>query len=228
MEPLTEAFVIPDSVLGPRDVVVVEGPDALSYLQSQVSQDLRASQVGGSTWTLVLEPTGKVDGLARVDAHRPTNGSSSTPTPASAADLLARLDRFKIGSRSTTALDRRPATSTRRRATSRSGSSSGGRRWGTRSCRARRSRQGTGSSRIAVSFTKGCYPGPGAGRADGQPWRRGAAVAAPARRAGGLAAGDPVLDGDQAVGEVTSVVLARAALAWVKRASDIGEPVASC
>ena len=35
-----EPFTLPESVLGPRDVVVVEGPDALSYLQSQVSQDL--------------------------------------------------------------------------------------------------------------------------------------------------------------------------------------------
>ena len=48
MEPLTEAFVVPDSVLGPRDVVVVEGPDAASYLQSQVSQELRELPVGGS------------------------------------------------------------------------------------------------------------------------------------------------------------------------------------
>ena len=58
-----EPFTLPDGA-GPRDVVIVEGADALSYLQSQVSQDLSGLDVGASMWTLVLEPAGKVTSLA--------------------------------------------------------------------------------------------------------------------------------------------------------------------
>ena len=50
----------------PRDVVRVHGVDAATYLQSQVSQDLRGLGVGDSVWSFVLQPTGKVDALARV------------------------------------------------------------------------------------------------------------------------------------------------------------------
>ena len=49
-----------------RDVVVIEGPDAATYLQSQASQDLRGMAVGDERWTFFLQPTGKVDVLARV------------------------------------------------------------------------------------------------------------------------------------------------------------------
>ena len=66
MEPTRQAFAVSDEVLGPRDVVVVEGADALTYLHSQVSQDLRPLAVGEHTWTFVLEPTGRVAGFARV------------------------------------------------------------------------------------------------------------------------------------------------------------------
>jgi folate-binding protein YgfZ len=50
----------------PRDVVRVEGPDAVSYLQGQVSQDVADLDVGATTWTFVLQPTGKVDVWGRV------------------------------------------------------------------------------------------------------------------------------------------------------------------
>ena len=40
----------------------------------------------------------------------------------------------------------------------------------------------------------------------------------------GSVQGDPVRDGDQEVGEITSVVLTRA-LGWVKRSSGVGELV---
>lgn len=50
----------------PRDVLMVEGPDALTYLQSQVSQDLRTMTVGASVHSFVLQPTGKVDALVRI------------------------------------------------------------------------------------------------------------------------------------------------------------------
>ena len=56
----------PLAVRRPRDVVVVAGPDAGSYLQGQLSQDVEALPVGGSGETFVLQPTGKVDAWMRV------------------------------------------------------------------------------------------------------------------------------------------------------------------
>lgn len=49
-----------------RDVVWVDGPDAQSYLQGQVSQDLASLTPGGSVEALVLSPQGKIDGYVRV------------------------------------------------------------------------------------------------------------------------------------------------------------------
>jgi folate-binding protein YgfZ len=79
----------------PRDVVQVIGPDASSYLQSQLSQDLRPLQVGQSTWSFVLQPTGKVDVLLRV--WRTADETFVLDTDAGFGDLMvARLNRFKI------------------------------------------------------------------------------------------------------------------------------------
>ena len=49
-----------------RDVVAVRGPDAESYLQGQLSQDVAALAVGSSADTLLLEPDGKLSALLRV------------------------------------------------------------------------------------------------------------------------------------------------------------------
>jgi folate-binding Fe-S cluster repair protein YgfZ len=43
-----------------RDLVVVEGPDATSFLQSLVSQDLDAVTVGACAHSLLLQPQGKL------------------------------------------------------------------------------------------------------------------------------------------------------------------------
>lgn len=43
-----------------RDLVVVEGPDATTFLQSLVSQDLDALPVGASGHSLLLQPQGKL------------------------------------------------------------------------------------------------------------------------------------------------------------------------
>lgn len=47
------------------DVVSVRGPDATSYLQGQLSQDLAPVSVGGSVPALLLEPDGKLCALVR-------------------------------------------------------------------------------------------------------------------------------------------------------------------
>jgi folate-binding protein YgfZ len=50
-----------------RDVVRVAGPEALTYLQGQLSQDVVDDfDVGATTWSFVLQPAGKVDAWVRV------------------------------------------------------------------------------------------------------------------------------------------------------------------
>jgi tRNA-modifying protein YgfZ len=79
----------------PRDAVRVSGPDALSYLQGQVSQELRSLAVGASRWTLLLQPNGRVDVLARL--WRTDDETYVLDIDAGFGDeLLARINRFKI------------------------------------------------------------------------------------------------------------------------------------
>ncbi|MEI8239130.1 MAG: hypothetical protein WCI22_06875 [Actinomycetota bacterium] len=79
----------------PRDVVQVAGPDAGSYLQSQLSNDLRPLAVGESRWAFLLQPTGKVDVLLRV--WRTADDVFVLDTDAGFGDaMVARLNRFKI------------------------------------------------------------------------------------------------------------------------------------
>ena len=133
--------------------------DALTYLHSQISQDIRPLAVGESAWTFVLEPTGKVAGFARVDARRRRALRARHRRRVRRRACWRALDRFKIRVKVATALE--PACESRRRRTRRGGPdrASDGRRWAARSCRARRSRRRPGWLGIAVNFTKGCYPG---------------------------------------------------------------------
>ncbi len=50
----------------PRDFVRVHGPEAVSFLQGQVSQDVAALAPGSSAHSFLLQPQGKVDALVRV------------------------------------------------------------------------------------------------------------------------------------------------------------------
>src|SRR5436305_2568552 len=50
----------------PRDVVRTAGPEAVSYLQGQLSQDVEGLPLGGSAESLLLSPQGKIDALVRV------------------------------------------------------------------------------------------------------------------------------------------------------------------
>lgn len=79
----------------PRDVVQVSGADAATYLHGQASQDLRPLAVGDSTWTFLLQPTGRIDVLARV--WRTAEDRYVLDTDAGFGDVLvARLERFRI------------------------------------------------------------------------------------------------------------------------------------
>jgi hypothetical protein len=56
----TAPFVAPFSAYVDRDVVVIAGPDATSFLQSLVSQDLDPVAVGETVHSLLLQPQGKL------------------------------------------------------------------------------------------------------------------------------------------------------------------------
>ena len=80
----------------PRDVVRVTGPDAVAFLQGQVSQDVAGlSTDGSSAWSFVLQPQGKVDAwfrVTRTSAHAlllDVDGGFGEA-------LVARLERFKL------------------------------------------------------------------------------------------------------------------------------------
>jgi folate-binding protein YgfZ len=78
-----------------RGLVSVEGPDAVSFLQSLVSQDVGALPVGGNAHTLLLTPQGKLDVDAR--AVRVAEERLWLDTePGFGARLTDSLRRFRI------------------------------------------------------------------------------------------------------------------------------------
>jgi folate-binding protein YgfZ len=86
---VAEAFLLD------RDVVRARGPEALSYLQGQLSQDLLALADGESTWSWLLAPNGKVDALLRATRLDAEDWLLDTDGGYGEA-VRARLDRFKL------------------------------------------------------------------------------------------------------------------------------------
>jgi folate-binding protein YgfZ len=84
----------------PRDAMVVAGADAETYLQGQLSQDVGALAVGASAWTFLLQPTGKVDVLARVTRRGPEEFLLDTDGGFGPA-MAARLQRFLMRTKAT-------------------------------------------------------------------------------------------------------------------------------
>lgn len=71
--------------------ITATGPDATSFLDGQLSQDL---QRGGAAWSLVLDPAGTVLSTAWA---RPVDGGWELLVPRALADEVeARLARFRI------------------------------------------------------------------------------------------------------------------------------------
>jgi tRNA-modifying protein YgfZ len=197
-----------------RDRVTITGRDAASYLHSQLSQDVAAMSDGQTAWTFALQPTGKVEVLARLT--RVSEQQFEMDTDAGFGELLvARLNRFKI--RVDVAFELHPspveaadpaAEVSRLRAV-----------WpkmGAEIVPGETIPSETGVVDQAVSFTKGCYPGQElVERMDS----RGAA--APRHLVhlevgAGAEVGDPVEVDGVVVGELTSVCGGEA-LARVKR-----------
>ena len=78
-----------------RDVVSIAGPDAGSFLQGQVSQDLDSIPAGGAAWALVLQPQGKVDSFVRITASEEGTFVLDLDRGFGPA-LVERLERFKL------------------------------------------------------------------------------------------------------------------------------------
>jgi folate-binding protein YgfZ len=205
-----------------RDHVIVEGPDALTYLHSQIAQDIRDLAIGKSQWTLVLEPTGKVESLARVT--RTGDDVFDFDTDAGFGEpLLARLSRFKIRVKAEITVVR-AASAEPSAAHEGARVAAGWPRMGFEIVPGETIPAVTGVVPVAVNFTKGCYPGQElVERMDS----RGADAPRSLRVvevADGARVGDSLTDSDGAdVGTLTSVSpFGDLALASVKRGHDVG------
>lgn len=78
-----------------RDAVLVRGPDARSWLQGQLSQDIAGLEVGDSAETLVLSPQGKVESYCRVSVLAEEAVLLDTESGTGEV-LLERLRRFRL------------------------------------------------------------------------------------------------------------------------------------
>ena len=77
-----------------RDVVRVQGPDALSFLQGQLSQDVDLA-IDASAWAFLLQPQGKVVALLRVT--RTADDEFLLDTDGGwGGTVLERLQRYKL------------------------------------------------------------------------------------------------------------------------------------
>ncbi|MBW3557391.1 MAG: hypothetical protein KY454_10710 [Actinobacteria bacterium] len=79
----------------PRDVVRVTGPDAVTFLQGQLSQDVGALAPGASAWSFLLQPQGKVDAWLRVSRLGDKELVLDVDGGFGSA-VVARLERFKL------------------------------------------------------------------------------------------------------------------------------------
>ena len=78
-----------------RQAVIAEGPDALTFLQGQLSQDLDALAPGEASWSLVLHPQGKISAWFRIT--RVADDRFVLDLDHGWADeVLTRLNRFKL------------------------------------------------------------------------------------------------------------------------------------
>ena len=142
-----------------RDVVVIDGPDAATYLQSQASQDLRGMAVGDERWTFFLQPTGKVDVLARVKMAGDDRFEIDTD-PGFGTMLEDRLNRFKIRVKATVEAVETSVANTEDHTVDEDGRIAA--TWpkmGAEIVPGESIPAEAGLDDVAISFTKGCYPG---------------------------------------------------------------------
>jgi tRNA-modifying protein YgfZ len=78
-----------------RDVVVVRGPEAVPFLQGQLSQDVAGLALSEPVRAFLLEPTGKVDAWLRVTLRAEDDVLLDVDVGYGPA-VLARLQRFRL------------------------------------------------------------------------------------------------------------------------------------
>jgi folate-binding protein YgfZ len=76
-------------------VLLVEGDDARWFLHSQLAQDIESLADGGSAWSLLLSPDGKVDALLRV-VRRDLRTFTLDVEEGFGARVATRLLRFRL------------------------------------------------------------------------------------------------------------------------------------
>jgi folate-binding protein YgfZ len=84
----------------PRDVVLVEGDDAATFLHSQLAQDIASLAAGESVHSLLLDPTGHVHSIVRVVRHSDTVFTLDVDSP-HGESVVTRLQRFVLRSKVT-------------------------------------------------------------------------------------------------------------------------------
>ncbi len=82
----------------PRDFVRATGPDTVLFLQGQLSQDVTALDVGGSAFSLLLQPQGKMEALLRLTRVAEDEVVLDTDAGWGKA-VVERLDRFMLRTR---------------------------------------------------------------------------------------------------------------------------------
>ena len=206
---------------GHRDVVVIDGPDAATYLQSQASQDLRGMAIGDERWTFLLQPTGKVDVLARVKMTGDERFELDTDSGFGAV-LEARLNRFKIRVKATVEAIEGTAASAGNVEDDEDGRiAAAWPKMGAEIIPGESIPAETGLDDVAISFTKGCYPGQELVERMNS---RGSAAPRHLEllpRRGGDAPGAAITHDGAAIGTITSVGTTHV-LAYVKRGQDGG------
>ena len=246
-----------------KDVIIVQGDDAQTFLHSQLANDIASLAVGASVHSLLLEPTGHVSAIIRVVRHEDT--VFTLDVDAGFADaVILRLQRFVLRAKVTMRRSDWVVRAFRGSdAVSEVGSGPGRAvpYWSSTDevdvvgdasqmptlgeqteperidfsrADARWPRLGvdvlvgdipgtTGILSVAVSFTKGCYPGQElVERMDSRGTMAPVVVRALPRD--GLGVGARVMENDQSVGTVTSIG-ANIALARIARTSTVGEPL---
>ncbi len=199
-----------------RDVVVIDGPDAATYLQSQASQDLRELSVDERRWTFLLQPTGKVEVLARVTKVADETFHLDTD-PGFGPALEARLNKFKIRVKATVSAMAAEAGGAAPDDEARI--AAGWPRMGAEIVPGETIPAETGLAEVAVSFTKGCYPGQElVERMDSRGSTAPKHLTVLPRRKGDVPGGAVLRDGVE-IGTITSVG-SRQVLAYIKRGHD--------
>jgi folate-binding protein YgfZ len=78
-----------------RDLVVVSGADAETFLQGQISQDTSILAVSGPSWSFLLHPNGKVAAWLRI-ARLGADRFVLDVDPGWGPTVASRLERFKL------------------------------------------------------------------------------------------------------------------------------------